>query len=332
MVSRPRPDAPEEMIYRLMERVDRLENQAPGGATSVSEGSTEFIGEESLKVIGSQVVSGLLQVIGRLTVSGLGILKVDGLIDLLGNLKVRDGGYVLVDGDAPIILRVVGNRAEIAIGGARLTAVGDLGATLESSGNRITVNAAGAQVGNDEAGMTVLGGLTFLELPTVERSAIAGWIGQTIAGNLAFVSAASGGPIGSGQFAWPFSLSLVSREYGPGYEEYEDGVHKGIDFAVAGGTPIPAPADGTVIAKAYEEERGNYLIISHGTQDGYELTTRYYHLQSPSPLGVGDTVVKGETVGLVGTTGLSTGNHLHYETRRNGEHMNPRSFMSIYGE
>lgn len=132
---------------------------------------------------------------------------------------------------------------------------------------------------------------------------------------------------GSGErFHWPFSLGSVSQEYGPN-SAYSDGMHKGIDFSQAGGTPIIAPGSGTVTTKTYDGERGNYIIIDHG--DG--LTTWYYHLNSPSPLNVGSSVIKGSTVvGYVGTTGFSTGNHLHWETRVNGNHMNPRDFMAQY--
>lgn len=137
---------------------------------------------------------------------------------------------------------------------------------------------------------------------------------------------AVGGGGGGERFNWPFPLSSVSQEYGPN-EAYFDGMHKGIDFQQGGGTPIIAPGSGTVTTKAYDSERGNYIIIDHG--DG--LTTWYYHLQSPSPLSVGSTVTKGSTVvGYVGTTGFSTGNHLHWETRVNGNHMNPRDFMAQY--
>lgn len=137
---------------------------------------------------------------------------------------------------------------------------------------------------------------------------------------------AAPGPGGSERFHWPFSLGTVTQEYGPN-SAYFDGMHKGMDFGIAGGTSIIAPGSGTVTLKTYDGERGNYVIIDHG--DG--LTTRYYHLQSPSPLSVGDSVTKGVTnIGPVGNTGFSDGNHLHWETRVDGNHMNPRNFMDLY--
>ena len=74
------------------------------------------------------------------------------------------------------------------------------------------------------------------------------------------------------------------------------------------------------------------MILDHGVRGSYTLTTRYYHMRVQSPLAVDATVAKGDPIGEVGSTGMSTGNHLHWETRRNGAAMNPRSFMAIYGE
>ena len=74
---------------------------------------------------------------------------------------------------------------------------------------------------------------------------------------------------------------------------------------------------------------GKQTIIKHA--NGYESS---YNHQSRIGQGIkpGTRVRQGQVIGYVGTTGLSTGAHLHFETRRNGEHMNPRSFMELYGE
>lgn len=137
---------------------------------------------------------------------------------------------------------------------------------------------------------------------------------------------------GSAQFQWPFSPEYVTSEYGPRIDPVtgESSFHNGIDFAYAGigGTPIIAPGSGTVAFTGFQVERGNWIELNHPGG----LATRYYHLQSPSPLSVGDPVVKNSTVlGLVGTTGSSTGNHLHWETLIDGDRVNPREFMAIYG-
>jgi len=104
MVDRMRDDDPGREIDRFVERVERTETMVYGRNASVHSGSTEFVGENSLIVRGSQLVSGLLNVIGRLIVSGLGILEVNGLIDLLGRMRVRGGGGVTVEDGGDIVV------------------------------------------------------------------------------------------------------------------------------------------------------------------------------------------------------------------------------------
>lgn len=100
-------------------------------------------------------------------------------------------------------------------------------------------------------------------------------------------------------------------------------MHTGIDFAAAEGTPVYATGDG-VIEKAdnLEEGYGNHVVINHGF--GYE--TLYAHL-SRIACTVGEKVKRGQIIGYVGSTGLSTGDHLHYEVRKNGEPVNPISYF-----
>lgn len=154
-----------------------------------------------------------------------------------------------------------------------------------------------------------------------------------VIGDAQFDEVRQGGGGGPAQFVWPYPLEYTTDEYGP-RPGIGDGFHKGLDFAggpASAGNPIPATANGTVIGKGYQEERGNYIMLDHGMRDGNNLQTWYYHLQSPTPLSVGDSVTQGQTIGLVGNTGLSLGAHLHYETRINGDHLNPRAFMDLYG-
>lgn len=88
--------------------------------------------------------------------------------------------------------------------------------------------------------------------------------------------------------------------------------HNGIDVAAPEGTQLTAPADGIVAHKGSGASGGNTLIIKHADN----LHTVYYHLQKPSHLKVGDRVETGDFIGLIGTTGASTGPHLHFELRR----------------
>lgn len=147
------------------------------------------------------------------------------------------------------------------------------------------------------------------------------------------------GPTGAGTFQWPFPLEYVTSEYGYRPEGEGIGFHSGIDFAggpASSGSPIYAPGSGTVIGKGFDSGRGNYINLGHPGG----ITTRYFHMISASPLGIGDPVTKGSTVlGYVGNTGASFGAHLHWETYVTGEPLNPegyaamdpRDFMAIYG-
>jgi murein DD-endopeptidase MepM/ murein hydrolase activator NlpD len=99
-------------------------------------------------------------------------------------------------------------------------------------------------------------------------------------------------------------------------------LHDGIDFGASCGTPIYAPANGTVIDEYFQTAWGNRLIIDHGWQRGVGLATISNHLSSYA-VGVGDHVKRGEVVGFVGTTGWSTGCHLHFTVLQNGNAVDP---------
>jgi len=98
--------------------------------------------------------------------------------------------------------------------------------------------------------------------------------------------------------------------------------HEGIDFPAETGTPIVAAASGKVIAAEWHREYGKMVEIDHGNG----LVSRYAHA---STLGVseGDLVVRGQQIAAVGTTGRSTGPHLHFEVRLNGVPQNPARFL-----
>ena len=96
--------------------------------------------------------------------------------------------------------------------------------------------------------------------------------------------------------------------------------HKGVDFRASTGTPIPAAGAGRVVARGFNRGHGNYVKIRHN--GSYE--TLYAHMSKfAKGVVVGTTVRQGQTIGYVGSTGLSTGPHLHYEIIKNGTHVNP---------
>lgn len=99
--------------------------------------------------------------------------------------------------------------------------------------------------------------------------------------------------------------------------------HKGVDLAGQTGTPVYATADGIVSKAERFGSYGNYIQIEHGG----ELQTRYAHL-SGYAIAAGDRVRKGDLIGYIGSTGRSTGPHLHYEVRIAGEAVNPLPYMN----
>ncbi len=99
-------------------------------------------------------------------------------------------------------------------------------------------------------------------------------------------------------------------------------VHKGVDLAGPVGTPVHASADGIVEKAEWFSSYGLYVAIEHGG----DIETRYGHM-SRLNVAAGEHVYKGDVIGYIGTTGRSTGPHLHYEVRIAGEAVNPMPYM-----
>ena len=118
--------------------------------------------------------------------------------------------------------------------------------------------------------------------------------------------------------------SDFGNRYDPYYRVWQ--LHAGVDIAAAGGSPIYAAAAGRVIRAGYNGGYGNYTCISHGKLQGRGFSTCYGH-QSKIGVHVGENVRRGEVIGRVGTTGASTGYHLHFETRMDGEPRNPLLYL-----
>ncbi len=134
----------------------------------------------------------------------------------------------------------------------------------------------------------------------------------------------------SGEWYWPVPASsnaYCSSPYGwrklYGVWDY----HRGWDLACWLGTDIYAAKAGKVVISTYHYSYGNYIVIDHGTDaNGNAISTVYAHC-SKLLVSVGDTVEKGQLIGKVGTTGNSTGYHLHFEFRKNGKYTDPFEFI-----
>lgn len=129
-----------------------------------------------------------------------------------------------------------------------------------------------------------------------------------------------------GIFKFPLaSYTRISDDYGNrihptlGVEQF----HNGVDFAAPKGTAIYAAYDGVVVAATYSATMGNYVMIDHGSG----LYTIYMHA-SALYVSKDDVVARGDTIAAVGSTGRSTGNHLHFSVRKDGEYVSPWNYIS----
>ena len=130
-------------------------------------------------------------------------------------------------------------------------------------------------------------------------------------------SGSSAQVVGSGQFSWPVSGSVTS-----GFGSRWGRMHEGIDIAVGQGTPVHAAAAGTVIYAGWMEGYGNLVAIDHGNG----LSTAYGH-NSALACSVGQTVSAGQVIAYSGSTGHSTGPHVHFEVRVNGSPVDPLGYL-----
>ena len=121
-----------------------------------------------------------------------------------------------------------------------------------------------------------------------------------------------------------WKTSDFGNRYDPYYRVWQ--LHAGTDIAAPGGTPIHAAAAGTVVQAGWRGGYGNYTCLDHGRLDGVGFQTCYGH-QSAILVHIGEYVRRGEVIGRVGSTGASTGYHLHFETRFDGVPRNPLNYL-----
>jgi murein DD-endopeptidase MepM/ murein hydrolase activator NlpD len=149
-------------------------------------------------------------------------------------------------------------------------------------------------------------------------------------------AAARRGGRGGGSFSAPrvgalflmpvhgWKSSNFGMRYDPYYRVWQ--LHAGVDIAAGGGQPIEAAADGQVVRAGWSGGYGNYTCLYHGVLHGRGLATCYGH-QSQILVSVGQAVHRGQVIGRVGTTGASTGFHLHFEVRLDGTPVDPIGWL-----
>ena len=160
-----------------------------------------------------------------------------------------------------------------------------------------------------------------------ELNAQAAAAAASTAGTAGTTSSGGGGAVsGSGSLVWPTDSTYITSVQGPRTHpvtgQYKN--HGGTDIGASYGSSIYAADSGTVTTVAYDANGyGNYVMIDHGNG----MQTLYGHMSSVA-VSQGQTVSKGQTIGYVGSTGLSTGAHLHYEVYSNGSRVNPENYYS----
>lgn len=124
----------------------------------------------------------------------------------------------------------------------------------------------------------------------------------------------------------PCSYVYVSSRFGS-REQPTAGAstyHQGVDLAAPAGTPIYATRSGVVTIARSSASAGNYVTVNHG--DGYSSV--YMHMTN-YVVSVGQYVSQGQLIGYVGSTGISTGNHLHFGIAKNGTYVNPAEYVNL---
>lgn len=137
-------------------------------------------------------------------------------------------------------------------------------------------------------------------------------------------SAPSGGNVvsGSGYFTHPCPGMTYQSSYFGEVRSFDPTPHKGNDYAAPAGTPTYAAAAGTVVIAGWSNSAGNWVVINHGNG----LVSKYMH-HSSLCVSAGQSVEKGQQIGYVGSTGYSTGAHLHFQVEVNGVAVSPDSYM-----
>ncbi len=161
------------------------------------------------------------------------------------------------------------------------------------------------------------------QLPSLDAtlsSAVKPALNKTLASEAEQAAAVPNGKPVAGKLSVSSEFGLRPNPFGG--RSYE--MHEGLDFSGPVGKPILATAEGVVVAAEYDGGYGNHVKIDHG----YSYETLYAHL-SKLEVKIGDRVARGEVVGYLGSTGRSSGPHLHYGIYRNGQAVNPRYYLKL---
>lgn len=137
------------------------------------------------------------------------------------------------------------------------------------------------------------------------------------------VALCGGIAVADGELCWPLpGHTYISCHFGE-VDAFGNAGHRGTDIPAPEGTPILAAHSGTVLVSGWNDSYGNQVLLDNGAG----LSTRYAHM-TQTAVNAGEAVTAGQVMGYVGSTGDSTGNHLHFEVMQGGVRVDPLSFVS----
>ena len=246
--------------------------------------------------------------------------------DLLGRLdaanEIMEFRQSVVDELRRLQEEIAGKKADLETQRtAQEDAKTELEATLsELDAQRAEANALVAEIENNESEYQ-----TALDEIDAEEEAIQAEIVR-LSRELAAANGDTGAALGG--YIWPVSSRRITSPFGPRNTGIPGAStnHKGVDIGGVGyTTEVHAAKAGTVIVSQRSSSYGEYVVVSHGSGN----TTLYAHMSSRS-VSVGDYVDQGDVLGITGSTGISSGPHLHFEITENGSRVNPLNYLTGY--
>ena len=246
--------------------------------------------------------------------------------DLLGRLdaanEIMEFRQSVVDELRRLQEEIAGKKADLETQRtAQEDAKTELEATLsELDAQRAEANALVAEIENNESEYQ-----TALDEIDAEEEAIQAEIVR-LSRELAAANGDTGAALGG--YIWPVSSRRTTSPFGPRNTGIPGAStnHKGVDIGGVGyTTEVHAAKAGTVIVSQRSSSYGEYVVVSHGSGN----TTLYAHMSSRS-VSVGDYVDQGDVLGITGSTGISSGPHLHFEITENGSRVNPLNYLTGY--
>ena len=246
--------------------------------------------------------------------------------DLLGRLdaanEIMEFRQSVVDELRRLQEEIAGKKADLE---TQRTAQEDAKTELEArlselDALRAEANAVVAEIENNESEYQ-----TALDEIDAEEEAIQAEIVR-LSRELAAANGDTGAALGG--YIWPVSSRRITSPFGPRNTGIPGAStnHKGVDIGGVGyTTEVHAAKAGTVIVSQRSSSYGEYVVVSHGSGN----TTLYAHMSSRS-VSVGDYVDQGDVLGITGSTGISSGPHLHFEITENGSRVNPLNYLTGY--